>query len=70
MLFMKIDANSDGTVDWDEFTGYMMVGSMEDDDIVRNIVVHILATSKSTLPIFESPPLMNRIVYLMTGSAG
>ncbi len=24
-LFMKIDANSDGTVDWDEFSTYMMV---------------------------------------------
>ncbi|KAI9204974.1 WD40-repeat-containing domain protein [Polychytrium aggregatum] len=24
MLFMKIDANSDGTVDWDEFSTYMM----------------------------------------------
>ncbi|KAJ3398708.1 hypothetical protein HDV05_002353, partial [Chytridiales sp. JEL 0842] len=28
MLFMKIDANSDGTVDWDEFSTYMMTGSM------------------------------------------
>ncbi|KAJ3393876.1 hypothetical protein HDU84_000839 [Entophlyctis sp. JEL0112] len=28
MLFMKIDANSDGTVDWDEFSTYMMAGSM------------------------------------------
>ena len=34
MLFMIIDANSDGTVDWDEFTSYMMVGSMEEDGIV------------------------------------
>lgn len=24
-LFMKIDANSDGTVDWDEFTNHMML---------------------------------------------
>ena len=27
MLFMKIDANSDGTVDWNEFSGYMITGS-------------------------------------------
>ncbi|KAJ3193190.1 EF-hand calcium binding domain 8 [Irineochytrium annulatum] len=33
MLFMKIDANSDGTVDWDEFSTYMMTGSMEADDM-------------------------------------
>ncbi|KAJ3105689.1 WD40 repeat domain 95 [Phlyctochytrium planicorne] len=32
MLFMKIDANSDGTVDWDEFSTYMMTGAMETDD--------------------------------------
>lgn len=29
MMFMKIDANSDGTVDWDEFSTYMMMGQME-----------------------------------------
>ncbi|KAJ3217574.1 WD40 repeat domain 95 [Dinochytrium kinnereticum] len=32
MLFMKIDANSDGTVDWDEFSTYMMTGAMENDN--------------------------------------
>lgn len=26
-LFMKIDANSDGTVDWDEFTNFMLLES-------------------------------------------
>ncbi|CAK4616230.1 unnamed protein product [Aphanomyces euteiches] len=26
-LFMKIDANSDGSVDWDEFTNFMFVHS-------------------------------------------
>ncbi|KAL2911515.1 hypothetical protein HK105_209004 [Polyrhizophydium stewartii] len=31
-LFMKIDANSDGTVDWDEFSAYMMTVSIETDD--------------------------------------
>ena len=24
-LFMKIDANSDGSVDWEEFTNYMLL---------------------------------------------
>ncbi|KAI8929846.1 WD40-repeat-containing domain protein [Entophlyctis helioformis] len=32
-LFMKIDANSDGTVDWDEFSTYMMTVSIESDDL-------------------------------------
>ncbi|KAJ3129013.1 WD40 repeat domain 95 [Nowakowskiella sp. JEL0407] len=32
-LFMKIDANSDGTVDWDEFSTYMMSGTMEADNL-------------------------------------
>jgi hypothetical protein len=27
LLFMKIDANSDGSVDWDEFSTYMMAGN-------------------------------------------
>jgi hypothetical protein len=35
MLFMKIDANSDGTVDWDEFSTYMMTGSMGSEIMVR-----------------------------------
>lgn len=34
MLFMKIDANSDGTVDWDEFSNYMMMGTINNDDQV------------------------------------
>lgn len=29
MLFMKIDANSDGTMDWNEFSTYMMTASGE-----------------------------------------
>ena len=32
MLFMKIDANSDGTVDWDEFSSYMITVSGDNDD--------------------------------------
>ncbi|KAH6585718.1 hypothetical protein BASA50_001053 [Batrachochytrium salamandrivorans] len=28
-LFMKIDSNSDGTVDWEEFSAYMMAASIE-----------------------------------------
>ncbi|KAJ3185585.1 WD40 repeat domain 95 [Geranomyces variabilis] len=32
MLFMKIDANSDGTVDWDEFSTYMMTGALENSE--------------------------------------
>jgi hypothetical protein len=31
---MKIDANSDGTVDWDEFSTYMMIGTINSDDQV------------------------------------
>ena len=29
-LFNKIDANSDGTVSWDEFSSYMMTVSLEE----------------------------------------
>ncbi|KAJ3016984.1 WD40 repeat domain 95 [Thoreauomyces humboldtii] len=32
MLFMKIDANSDGSVDWDEFSTYMMTGALENSE--------------------------------------
>ncbi|KAI8902061.1 WD40-repeat-containing domain protein [Globomyces pollinis-pini] len=32
MLFMKIDANSDGTMDWDEFSTYMMTVNSENDE--------------------------------------
>jgi hypothetical protein len=27
-LFMKIDANSDGSVDWDEFTNFLLQGTL------------------------------------------
>ena len=33
-LFMKIDANSDGHIDWDEFTNYMFLHSQNSSDIV------------------------------------
>lgn len=29
---MKIDANSDGTVDWDEFSTYMMMGTINSEE--------------------------------------
>ena len=32
-LFMKIDANSDGSVDWDEFTNYMFLGNADARDV-------------------------------------
>ena len=35
-MFMKIDANSDGTVDWDEFTNFILletVGLSHDEDV-------------------------------------
>jgi len=31
-LFMKIDANSDGTVDWDEFTNFMFLHAQNSRD--------------------------------------
>lgn len=34
LLFMKIDANSDGSVDWDEFSTYMMAASNEENSSV------------------------------------
>jgi hypothetical protein len=33
MLFMKIDANSDGAIDWDEFSSYMMTGTFDTTDL-------------------------------------
>ena len=32
-LFMKIDANSDGSVDWDEFTNYMLLETQAASDM-------------------------------------
>ena len=34
MLFMKIDANSDGTVSWDEFSSFIMAGASAQEEIV------------------------------------
>ena len=31
---MKIDANSDGSVTWDEFSSYMMSGTVDADTIM------------------------------------
>jgi hypothetical protein len=37
LLFMKIDANSDGTIDWDEFSTYMMTGASESNERVQEL---------------------------------
>ncbi|OQR90361.1 hypothetical protein THRCLA_09365 [Thraustotheca clavata] len=37
-LFMKIDANSDGTVDWDEFTNFMFLNSTTKEPITTTFV--------------------------------
>lgn len=34
MLFMKIDANSDGSVDWDEFSAYMVTVSEHGEALI------------------------------------
>jgi len=44
MLFMKIDANTDGNMSWDEFSSYMMSGALEKDDSsnVKTFIILIL----------------------------
>jgi hypothetical protein len=32
---MKIDANSDGTISWDEFSTYMMFGTINGEEISK-----------------------------------
>jgi hypothetical protein len=41
-LFMKIDANSDGSVSWDEFSTFVvMVGGLDQDYSVRCAIDHL-----------------------------
>ena len=35
IMFMKIDTNCDGTVDWDEFCTYMLLEYQEKDSMTR-----------------------------------
>ncbi len=47
-LFNKIDANSDGTVSWDEFSGYMMTVSSEVDD--ASIIIDDKSKKSASVP--------------------
>ncbi|RHY17093.1 hypothetical protein DYB26_003640 [Aphanomyces astaci] len=51
-LFMKIDANSDGSVDWDEFTNFMFVHSQSAHDAAAQ-----LASVAFVVPQDENLPL-------------
>ncbi|RKP20946.1 hypothetical protein ROZALSC1DRAFT_27617, partial [Rozella allomycis CSF55] len=59
MLFMKIDANSDGTIDWDEFSTYMMMGQIELGDRKQVFV----EKDKKTLHC-KSKDVIKRIDYI------
>ena len=51
-LFMKIDANSDGSVDWDEFTQFMLLENQAAADMSdRSFAVRYMEH-----PTFTSPP--------------
>ena len=39
-LFMKVDTNCDGTVDWDEFLSYMLLEYLEKDLIKVSLLSH------------------------------
>lgn len=47
-LFNKIDANSDGTVSWDEFSSYMMTVSMEESISVTHSLLIIVALANDS----------------------
>ena len=50
-LFMKIDANSDGSVDWDEFSTYLLLGALLSASAaaLRYLVVVVGRTSEAEL---------------------
>ena len=38
LLFMKVDTNCDGTVDWEEFCSYMLLENQQKDSMSRDII--------------------------------
>ncbi|ORX44215.1 WD40 repeat-like protein, partial [Piromyces finnis] len=53
MLFMKIDANTDGNMSWDEFSSYMMSGALEKDDS-SNMMIFDEKNKKTYLSLHKS----------------
>ena len=53
---MKIDANSDGTVDWSEFIEYML---LENKDIMDAVALELL--ERETLDESEVVEIMDRV---------
>eukprot|EP01083_Nonionella_stella_P100616 284025_1 len=65
-LFMKIDANSDGSVDWDEFTNYLLMENqgfdkMEDDSYDELVRANIEPASNRA---FHHRDMVTSILHL------
>ena len=56
---MKIDANSDGIVDWNEFSTYMMMGSLEMTDKVINWD----SNCATKIQLTTSPSCLQKVVF-------
>ncbi|ETW05329.1 hypothetical protein, variant 4 [Aphanomyces invadans] len=61
-LFMKIDANSDGSVDWDEFTNFMFVHSQSAHDAAAQLAsVAFVPTDDVTAAAQAPSPCQPRV---------
>jgi len=38
LMFMKVDTNCDGTVDWEEFCSYMLLENQQKDSMTRDVI--------------------------------
>ena len=56
-LFMKVDTNCDGTVDWDEFLSYMLLEYLEKDLIKVYYFKYALLYITDSNAIYFSHPI-------------
>lgn len=68
MMFMKVDTNCDGTVDWDEYLCYMLVECMEKDNMTSASNLSPFPYALKVVPRCNHVESITRIASLKTVS--
>ncbi|XP_063154446.1 EF-hand calcium-binding domain-containing protein 8 [Candoia aspera] len=69
VIFMKVDANCDGSVDWEEYLNYMLREYRGKDDMLKSKMIPEFQTTMKAVPVSHSEDIV-RIQFFPSQSRG